>query len=218
MLIDASRNCCSLIIASILRVNKFVSRECWTGKGEENVCIIQKFKWYFSGFTQCSLKYCTEERMQSVGSTFLRNFVGKGVGGILAGVERPIVLHGVKTHKTSIILWIHLAWVSGFRFLRPSKWTGSACEFYDPHTFKSEERDVSVCVCLSIHPTHSMKVRGVCRYTVLSKINPFYCQFNSCACIHSLCKAAVLYRVMKNTRSINLPPRTSNHKQNSCFV
>jgi len=28
MLIDASRNCCSLIIASILRVNKFVSREC----------------------------------------------------------------------------------------------------------------------------------------------------------------------------------------------
>jgi hypothetical protein len=32
MATDGSRNGCSLITASILRVNKFGSRECWTGK------------------------------------------------------------------------------------------------------------------------------------------------------------------------------------------
>jgi len=49
MVSDGSRNGCSLINASILRVNKFGSRECWTGKEEEKVCIIQKLKWFFIG-------------------------------------------------------------------------------------------------------------------------------------------------------------------------
>jgi len=40
MVSDGSCNGCFLIVASILRVNKFRSRECLTGKGEEKVCII----------------------------------------------------------------------------------------------------------------------------------------------------------------------------------
>ena len=73
-------------------------------EGGKKMCVLyRKSNDLLSGFTQCSLKYCTEERMQSVGSTFLRNFVGRG-GEILVGVGRPIVLHGVKTQKTSIIL------------------------------------------------------------------------------------------------------------------
>lgn len=48
-------------------------------EGGKKMCVLyRKSNDLLSGFTQCSLKYCTEERMQSVGSTFLRNFVGRG--------------------------------------------------------------------------------------------------------------------------------------------
>jgi hypothetical protein len=155
------------------------------GRGEENVCIIQKFKWCFlrvllsAVWNTARRKVCRALVVRSSGTSW------GGGGGILAGVGRPIILRGVKTQKTSTILWIHLAWVSGFRFLRPPKWTDFACEFSDPHTFKSEERDVSVCDCLSIHPTHSMKVCDVYRCTVVSKINPFHCSFK-CALPYTL--------------------------------
>ena len=171
---DGSLKSCSLIIASILRVNKSGSCECWTWKGGRK-CVYYTENQMICYRVLLSVVWNTVRR--NVCRAWVVRFSGTSWGGgeILVGVGRPIVLHGVKTQKTSIILWIHLAWVSGFRFLRPPNWTGFACEFSDPHTFKSEERDVSVCVCLSIHPAHSVNVCDVCRCTFVSKINPFYC-------------------------------------------